>query len=102
MRQQKRKLKELKTNVEKALWFAETFGLSLNSVIFSQERMAQTTCFPMKNLQKSPFNNLAEEEQDKLKRVLFALNKFCIGDAAYMSSQYALRGRICHGLTQTM
>lgn len=101
MRQQKRKLKELKTNVEKALWFVETFGLSLNAVIFSGKDGSNHTLSYEKSPKKS-FNDLAEEEQDKLKRVLFALNKFCIGDAAYMSSQYALRGRICHGLTQTM
>ena len=29
-RHQRRKLKELKANVEKALWFTETFGLSLS------------------------------------------------------------------------
>lgn len=33
-RQQRRKIKELKTYVEKALWFAETFGLKLSSVRF--------------------------------------------------------------------
>ena len=98
MRQQKQKLKELKTNVEKALWFAETFGLSLNSIIFSGKDGSNHTLSYEKSPKKS-FNDLAEEEQDKLKRVQFALNKFCIGDAAYMSSQYALRGRICHGLT---
>ena len=36
-RQQCRKLKELKTNIEKALWFAKTFGLELESVNFSDE-----------------------------------------------------------------
>ena len=34
-KQQRRKLKELKTNVEKALWFAKTFGLTLDLVVFS-------------------------------------------------------------------
>lgn len=36
-RQQRRKLKELKTKVEKALWFSKTFGLELDSVKFSDE-----------------------------------------------------------------
>ena len=36
-RQQRRKLKELKMNIEKALWFAKTFGLELESVNFSDE-----------------------------------------------------------------
>jgi len=34
-RQQRRKLKERRTNVQRALWFAKTFGLALNSVSFS-------------------------------------------------------------------
>ncbi|EDO33219.1 predicted protein [Nematostella vectensis] len=33
-RQQRRKIKELKTNVERALWFAKAFGLRLASVTF--------------------------------------------------------------------
>ena len=33
-RQQRRKIRELKTYVEQALWFAETFGLKLSSVGF--------------------------------------------------------------------
>ncbi|CAB4027870.1 Hypothetical predicted protein [Paramuricea clavata] len=36
-RQQNRKLLELKTSVEKSLWFAETFGLSLKSVSFTDK-----------------------------------------------------------------
>ena len=31
-RQQRRKIKELKTQVERSLWFAETFGLHLESL----------------------------------------------------------------------
>ena len=49
---QRRKLKELKTNVEKALWFTETFGLSFNSVTFSGKDGPKR--FPMKNPQKNP------------------------------------------------
>ena len=33
-RQQRRKLRELKTNVEQALWFAKTFGLNLEDASF--------------------------------------------------------------------
>lgn len=29
------------------------------------------------------FNDLSKEDQDKVKSVLFLLDKFCIGDAAY-------------------
>ena len=33
-RQQRRKIRELKTYIEQVLWFAETFGLKLSSVEF--------------------------------------------------------------------
>ena len=81
-RHQRRKLKELKTNVEKALWFTETFGLSLNSVTFSGKDGPKHTLSYEKSAKKS-FKDLSEEEKDKLKSVLFILDKFCIGDAAY-------------------
>ena len=42
-RQQQRKIRELKTSVEKALWFAETFSLKLNSVKLSDKDGTQHT-----------------------------------------------------------
>ena len=36
-RQQRRKIKELKTSVEKALWFAETYGVKLTSASFCDD-----------------------------------------------------------------
>ena len=82
-RQQRRKMKELKTNVERALWFTKSFGLTLNSVTFSgdDDSNHSTLCFE-ENGTKG-FHDLSEEDQDKVKSVLFLLDKFCIGDAAY-------------------
>ena len=81
-RQQRRKLKELRTNVQRTLWFAKTFGLTLNSVSFSGQDGLNHTLSYEENETKS-FKDLSEEEKDKLKSVLFVLDKFCIGDAAY-------------------
>ena len=81
-RQQKRKTKELKTNVERALWFTKSFGLTLNSVTFSGDDDSNHALRLEENGKKC-FNDLSEEEQDKVKSVLFLLDKFCIGDAAY-------------------
>ena len=45
-RQQRRKIKELKTNVERALWFTKSFGSTLNSVTFSgDDDSNHTLCF---------------------------------------------------------
>lgn len=81
-RQQRRKLTELKTNTEKALWFAKTFGLELESVSFADDKGdSHTMDFTEK--EKKSFKDLSESEQDLVKNVLFVLDKFCIGDAAY-------------------
>ena len=90
-RQQRRKLKELKTNIERALWFAETFGLTLNSVTFSEKDGSNHTLSYEKSEKKS-FNDFSEEEQDKIKSVLFVVDKFCIGDAAYHERTMCIGG----------
>ncbi|XP_067022102.1 uncharacterized protein [Acropora muricata] len=41
------------------------------------------THYALKKMGKKGFNDLSEEDQDKVKTVLFLLNKLCIGDAAY-------------------
>ena len=99
-RHRRRKHKELKTNVEKALWFTETFGLSLSSVTFSGKDGPNHT-LSYEKLKKTSFNDLPKEEQDKLKSFLFLLDNFCIGDVAYHGLTICTGGeeRICHGLT---
>lgn len=37
-RQQRRKLRELKTHVERTLWFAETYGLTLDVAGFTDQK----------------------------------------------------------------
>ena len=45
-RQQRRKIRELKTYVEQALWFAETFGLklSITEARADTEKLRMETC----------------------------------------------------------
>ena len=82
-RQQRRKLRELKTAVEKSLWFAKTFGLNLSSASFTDEKgESYNVDYSSGNTAKS-FNELPEDEQEKVKSVLFLTDKFCISDAAY-------------------
>ncbi len=82
-RQQRRKLKELKTHVEQALWFAETFGLKLQTVSFADEK---ASIYPMNysaERGKKSYQDLPEGEKQKVQCVLFVSDKFCIGKAAY-------------------
>ena len=81
-RQQRRKLSELKNHTEKALWFAKTFGLDVQDVNFKDEKGRHYT-FSYEQNQKQAYKELSEEEQKRVQSVLFILDKFCIGDAAY-------------------
>lgn len=82
-RQQRRKLKELKTRVEQALWFAKTFGLELESVSFSDLEGSSHSLNYSNNQEKKGYKDLPEDKKEKVKSVLFALDKFCVGEAAY-------------------
>lgn len=81
-RQQRRKLRELKTKVQKALWFAKTFGLDLASIDFTDESGACRKLSYSKKTNRG-YKDLSPEDEEKVKSVLYVLDKFCIGDAAY-------------------
>ena len=77
-RQQRRKLKELKTSVERTLWFAETYGLSLNSARFSDQKGSNYTLSYCTDQEKKSFKDLPDEDQDKIKEILFIQDRFSI------------------------
>lgn len=83
-RQKRRKVKELKSSIEQGLWFARTFGLNLHTTSFTDESgnfySLDHQAPPEKKL---AYKDLSEEEQDKVKSVLFVTDKFCISNAAY-------------------
>lgn len=81
-RQQYRKIRVVKTRIEQALWFAESFGLTLDEVsLIDDMGKPHTISFGEKT--KKNYQHLPEKEQDKVKAILFIVDKFCIGDAAY-------------------
>ena len=82
-RQQRRKIKELKTNVEQALWFAETFGLKLSSVSFTDSCGVSHDIDYSNDGRKNSYNNLSAEEKEKVQQILFIMDSFCISEAAY-------------------
>ena len=81
-RHQRRKLVELKSKVEKALWFSKTFGLDLQTVIFTDDQNAKHK-LSYSEKDKTSYKELTDERKQKVKSVLFILDKFCIADAAY-------------------
>lgn len=81
-RHQRRKLVEIKTKVEKALWFAKAFGLDLQSAIFKDNQGLNCTLSYNTKVRKS-YQDLTAADQLEIKNVLFILDKFCVGDDAY-------------------
>lgn len=61
---------------------AESFGLTLDEVnLVDDSGKSHKIAFGDKK--NKSYENLTEEEQDKVKQILFILDKFCVGDAAY-------------------
>ena len=75
-----------------ALWFAKSFGLELESMTINELKTGISHTV-MAEDQKSNdgdstvFDSLSEEEKSKVEKVLFLLDKFCVGD------------NFCHELT---
>ena len=81
--QQRRKIKELKTQVERCLRFAETYGLHVESLKFSDNSGTDYELdFKERPIKKS-YKDLPEPEQQKIKEVLLIRDMFCVGEAAY-------------------
>ena len=95
-RQQRRKLRELKTSVEKSLWFAKTLGLNLDSACFKDDNGENYKLDYSSKENLKSFKDLSDEEQEKVKCVLFLTDKFCISDSAYHELTMTTGERICH------
>ena len=82
-RQRNRKIKELKTRAERALWFLETFGLALESIQMKDVNGKLTSMECGSNNDRLSFQKLPEDEKDTVRALLYILDKFSVGDAAY-------------------
>ena len=82
-KQQRRKLTELKTYVEKSLWFAKTFGLNLKSATFSDAGGSNHSVVYESPSARKRYKDLPEEEKTRIKEILLIVDQFCIGEAAY-------------------
>ncbi|CAB4017740.1 Hypothetical predicted protein [Paramuricea clavata] len=88
-RQRQRKLKELKTKVEMALWFLDSYGAAPKTLLVEDSNGVEIKLGISpgdKSAKKSKFEDLANEEKLRIKEVLYVLDTFCIGDAAYTTS----------------
>lgn len=66
------------------MWFAKTFGLELQSANFKDEHeLGGNYTFSYSEKVGKAYKDLTEDDQQKVKNVLFVLDKFCIGNEAY-------------------
>ncbi|CAB3985452.1 Hypothetical predicted protein [Paramuricea clavata] len=81
--QKQRKLKVLKSNSERALWFLESFGFKLDKLFLSDCQTGEKVTLQYNNEKKSAYQFLFEEDKDKVRNVVYIMDKFCVSDAAY-------------------
>ena len=63
------------------LWFSKSFGLELESIVVKKNKTGvvhDDTTDP--TLGSNGFNALSEDDKEKVEKVLFLLDKFCVGD----------------------
>ena len=78
-RQKRRKIRELKTYVEQALWFAQTFGLHLSSDTFKDgSGRSHEIDYQDQDGRRTPYKDLSEEEKEEVQQVLFLMDSFCV------------------------
>lgn len=84
-RQISRKIRTLETYAQKALWFAESFGIMPEKLICKSKAGKDLTLNlnTKTSSESSSFQNLSESEKQKIRQLVFILDKFCISDAAY-------------------
>ena len=83
--QVRRKIKEVKTRAEKALWFLESFGLSLDTIKVKDKdgKLTELGYESNDSGSKASFHNLLEKDKDTVRALLYIMDKCCVGDAAY-------------------
>lgn len=80
--QKQRKLKELKSHAERALWFMDTFGLKLDSLTLTDSNRNKVT-LKYNEEKKAAYKFLTEEDKDKIKNIVYIMVTFCVSDVAY-------------------
>ena len=106
-----RTLASFMSRAQVALWFAESFGLKVETMTVSEIKTGIIHNLSTDKRSAHGFDELPQEEKSKVEKVLFLLDKFCVGDcfyhelsmvAAQLPRSYLIRQRrnqlndICH------
>ena len=83
-RQQKRKLQTLATRAKQALWFCESFGLHVHSIKLIDE-FGKDHCLSIGSKRDPDYIKISLKKKNytSIQQVLFIMDKYCIGEAAY-------------------
>ena len=91
-----KKQKEFKSKAETALWFVESYGL-VPQYLKLESTDGQTVKVDFNpSSSKSSYKDLPEEERQKIKDLLFILEKFNVSESAYRELTL-----FCDGLPRT-
>ena len=80
-KQQTRKLRHLRSKAECALWFCESFGLKLSNIKLKDDTGASYSLDYHSS--SAGVSGLSQDDQSIIEKVLFLLDKFCVGDEVY-------------------
>jgi len=85
------------SKVEMALWFATSFGLQLDSLSVKELGTGILHSLQVSNNTKekpqgSKYQNLSQDEKQKIEQILFLLDKYCVGDAFYHELSMTFNG----------
>ena len=92
VKKKSRTLKTFMTRAQTALWFAKSFGLEIESVAMKEVQTGSKHNVKMASDDQQEntatgFDSLSEEEKEIVDKILFLLDKFCVGAHFIMSSQ---------------
>lgn len=78
-----RTLASFMSRAQVALWFAESFGLKLETLTVREMKTGIVHNLSTEKDVPHRFDDLSEDNKSKVETVLFLLDKFCVGDSFY-------------------
>ncbi len=82
-KQKGRKLRLLKNRAQCALWFCRSFGLELTHIKVRDEDGCSYPLYFNNHDNATPPTDYPEDDKNNLEKILFLLDKFCVGDEVY-------------------
>ncbi len=82
-KQKGRKRRLPKNRAQCALWFCRSFGLELTHIKLQDEDGCSYPLYFNNHDNATPPTDYLEDDKNNLEKILFLLDKFCVGDEVY-------------------